>query len=207
MPRLSEERREERRRRILTSAWSCFSRNGFHATSMDDVIAATGMSSSAVYRYFRSKDELIAAAADEGLALMRDLFDRLLERRPTPSPAEVLTAMAAEARSRGEGQSYDLTRIAIQAWGEALRSPELEQRTRSLHLDMRGNLVELARRWCEEGQLPAEADPEQVATLLLTLMPGLLVGRHLVAPVAAEQLIGGLTSLASAVRDGTSPQR
>ena len=98
MPRLSEERREERRRRILTSAWSCFSRNGFHATSMDDVIAATGMSSSAVYRYFRSKDELIAAAADEGLALLRDLFARLLERRPTPSPSEVLTAMAAEAR-------------------------------------------------------------------------------------------------------------
>ena len=74
MPRLSEQRREERRRHILTSAWGCFSRNGFHATSMDDVIAATGMSSSAVYRYFRSKDELIAAAADEGLALVRDLL-------------------------------------------------------------------------------------------------------------------------------------
>ncbi len=33
----------------------------------------------------------------------------------------------------------------------------------------------------------------------MTLMPGLLVGRHLVAPVAAEQLIGGLGSLASAL--------
>ncbi len=201
MPRLSEERREERRRRILTSAWSCFSDNGFHATSMDDVIAATGMSSSAVYRYFRSKDELIAAAADEALALVRDLFARLLERRPTPSPSEVLTAMAAEARTRGEDQSYDLTRIAIQAWGEALRSPELEERTRSFYLDMRGNLVELARRWSEEGRLSPGADPEQVATLLVTLMPGLLVSRHLVAPVGAEQLVGGLSSLASVFDD------
>jgi AcrR family transcriptional regulator len=54
---------------------------------MDDVIAETGMSSSAVYRYFRSKDELIDAAADESLTLLRDLFDRLLEQRPTPSPS------------------------------------------------------------------------------------------------------------------------
>jgi AcrR family transcriptional regulator len=198
MPRLSEERREERRRRILTSAWSCFSLNGFHATSMDDVIAATGMSSSAVYRYFRSKDELIAAAADEALALVRDLFARLLERRPTPSPSEVLTAMTAEARDRGTGQPYDLTRIAIQTWAEALRSPELEERTRSFYLDMRGNLIELACRWRDAGQLPPKADPEQVATVLITLMPGLLVGRHLVAQVGAEQLIGGLSSLASA---------
>ncbi|HEX3781251.1 MAG TPA: TetR family transcriptional regulator, partial [Pseudonocardiaceae bacterium] len=35
-----------RRRQILTCAWTCFSRNGFHATSMDDIIAATGMSAS-----------------------------------------------------------------------------------------------------------------------------------------------------------------
>ncbi|MEU2619671.1 TetR/AcrR family transcriptional regulator [Streptomyces sp. NPDC007157] len=198
MPRLSEERREERRRHILTSAWSCFSRNGFHATSMDDVIAATGMSSSAVYRYFRSKDDLIDAAADEALTLVRDLFGRLLELRPTPSPAEVLEAMTAEARDRGAGQPYDLTRIAIQAWGEALRSPELEGRTRTFYLSVRDSLAELARRWQHEGRVPPTAAPEQIASALMTLMPGLLVGRHLVAPVDAEQLIGGLSSLASA---------
>ncbi|GAA1912884.1 hypothetical protein GCM10009837_41940 [Streptomyces durmitorensis] len=198
MPRLSEERREERRRHILVSAWSCFSRNGFHASSMDDVIAATGMSSSAVYRYFRSKDELIDAAAEEALTLVRDVFGRLLERRPTPSPSQVLEAMVAEARERGEGKPYDLTRIAIQAWGEALRSPELERRTRTFYLAMRDSLAELARRWRDEGRVPPTADPEQVAAVLMTLMPGLLVGRHLVAPVSAEQLIGGLSSLASA---------
>ncbi|MCZ4512056.1 hypothetical protein O3Q52_28565 [Streptomyces sp. ActVer] len=99
------------------------------------------MSSSAVSRYFRSRDDLIDAVADEALALIRDLFDRLLERHPTPSPSEVLEAMAAEARDRGEGQPYDLSRIAIQVCGEALRSPELERRTRSFYLSMRDNLV------------------------------------------------------------------
>lgn len=114
MPRLSEARPGERRRHILTSAWSCFSRNGFHATSMDDVIAATGMSSSAVSRYFRSRDDLI-------------------------------DAVAAEARDRGEGQPYDLSRIVIQACGGALRSPELERRTQSFYLSMRDTLYRASR--------------------------------------------------------------
>ena len=67
MPRLSEQTRAQRRQHILSSAWTCFSRDGFHATSMDQVIAETGMSSSAVYRYFDSKEELIRASAEEAV--------------------------------------------------------------------------------------------------------------------------------------------
>jgi AcrR family transcriptional regulator len=202
MPRLSEARRAERRRHILTSARGCFSRNGFHATSMDDIIAATGMSSSAVYRYFRSKDELVAAAADEALVLVRDLFDKLLEQRPAPSPAEVITAMVEAARSRRSHPDYDLTRIVIQTWGEALRNPSLEERTRSFYLGVHGQLAELCRRWRTEGRVSAEADDRAIATVLVSLMPGLLVGRHLIADVPAEELIGGLSSLSVALGDG-----
>jgi AcrR family transcriptional regulator len=202
MPRLSEARRAERRRHILTSARGCFSRNGFHATSMDDIIAATGMSSSAVYRYFRSKDELVAAAADEAHVLVRDLFDKLLEQRPAPSPAEVITGMVEAARSPTSHPDYDLTRIVIQTWGEALRNPSLEERTRSFYLSMHGQLVELCRRWRAEGRVSAEADDRAIATVLVSLMPGLLVGRHLIADVTAEELIGGLSSLAVALGDG-----
>ncbi|MCM2423862.1 TetR/AcrR family transcriptional regulator [Streptomyces sp. RKAG293] len=198
MPRLTDERREERRRHILTSAWTCFSGNGFHATSMDDVIAATGMSSSAVYRYFRSKDDLIDAAADEALALVRSLFDGLLEQRPTASPAEVVAAMVGEVRDRDSRSEYDLTRIAIQSWGEALRRPGMEERIRAFYLGVQSQLAELALRWREEGHVAADADPRGIAMVLMTLMPGLLVGRHLVAPVSAEHLIEGLSSLGSA---------
>src|SRR5260370_1032892 len=59
MPRLTEQTRARRRQHILTSAWKRFSRDGFHVTSMNQVVAETGMSSSAVYRYFRSKEEIM----------------------------------------------------------------------------------------------------------------------------------------------------
>jgi AcrR family transcriptional regulator len=195
MPRLSTELREQRRQHVLTSAWQCFSRDGFHATSMDDIIAATGMSSSAVYRYFRSKEELIDAAAGESLALLRDFFARLLDKEPIPAPAEAIAALVDQLVDRTRNPDYDLSKIAVHAWAESLRRPELEARSRALYDDVRGYLTELARRWLAAGQLAPDADAGDVATVLLTLMPGLIVSHHLLGPVSATGLTAGLSAL------------
>ena len=82
MPRLSDKTREQRRQHILTSAWRCFSRDGFHATLIEDVIAATGISSSAVYRYLRNKEEIIRASALRGF---KDLAGRRLISARAPA--------------------------------------------------------------------------------------------------------------------------
>ncbi|MFI6475740.1 TetR family transcriptional regulator C-terminal domain-containing protein [Streptomyces sp. NPDC050516] len=95
--------------------------------------------------------------------------------------------------------------MAIQAWGEALRSPELEGRTRTFYLAMCNSLSALARRRRDEGTLASTADLEQVATVVMTLMPGLLIGRHLVTSVDADQLVGGLSSLALALGGASRP--
>jgi AcrR family transcriptional regulator len=195
MPRLTEDLRNKRRQHILESAWSCFSRDGFHATSMDDVIARTGMSSSAVYRYFRGKDELIDATADQALALVRGLIDRLLEQEPALSPSQVLAAIAAEVRLRGQHPDYDLSRIAMQAWAEALRRPALEERTRRLYLAVRDRLTHLAGRWRALGMLGTQASDTDVANAILTLIPGMIVTHHLVEDIPAPALVRGLSAL------------
>jgi AcrR family transcriptional regulator len=204
VPRISDELRAARRRHILTSAWTCFARDGFHATSMDDVIAATGLSSSSVYRYFRSKDELIDAAGAEALALTRDLFTRLLSAPSVPTPIQTLAALIDELRVRSTHPEYDLTKIAMQAWTEALRRPPLRERTRTVYLEARAKLGELARRWREAGDLPPEADPDAVATVLFTLVPGAIVTHHLVAEASADDLAHGLAALGAAVWNSTS---
>jgi AcrR family transcriptional regulator len=129
MPRLSDTTRAQRRQHILTSAWGCFSRDGFHATSMDDIIGATGMSSSAVYRYFRSKEEIVRASAEEGVGNVRQIFVTLLDRDPCPDPAETLTHLVAELHRRTDNPDYDMTRLALQTWAETLRDPVLHPRT------------------------------------------------------------------------------
>lgn len=195
MPRLSEALRAERRRHVMISAWSCFSRNGFHATSMDDVIGATGMSSSAVYRYFRSKDELIEAAADEALQLTRELYERLLAAEPVPGPAETVSALHAELRSRSAHPDYDLSRILVQTWAEALRHPALRERTERFQREARGLILRLAERWQEEGLLPAGARTQDVAEAVSTIMRGLLASYPLSGGPDEDGLLRGLGTL------------
>ena len=52
---------EATRARILETAASAASLNGFGATSLADVAAATGLSKSAVFKHFQSKDALLLA--------------------------------------------------------------------------------------------------------------------------------------------------
>ncbi|MFI6041737.1 TetR/AcrR family transcriptional regulator [Nocardia sp. NPDC051321] len=195
MPRISEELRAQRRRHVLTSAWTCFARNGFHATSMDQIVAATGLSTSAVYRYFASKDELIDATADEALALISGLFVELLAAEPTPTPDQTVTALVAVLHRRGAQEDYDLSQLAMQAWTEALRRPHLRDLVRDYYRATQANFAELARRWRADGHIAATADTDAVATLLTTLLPGLIVVEHLGDGTSAAQMIAGINGL------------
>jgi AcrR family transcriptional regulator len=197
MPKISAATRESRRNHVLVSAWKCFSRQGFHATSMDDVIAETGMSSGSVYRYFRSKDDLIDEAAQESLSRAYLMLTELTSRDPVPSPHETLAAML-QASSRHTGAEYDLTKIAMTAWAEALRRPAMREFAHHFYAKVTGAFTVLAQRWNSAGLLPPETDPAAMASLFVTLMPGLIVMHHLYERPDANALTAGIAGYAAA---------
>ncbi|MBN1537915.1 MAG: TetR family transcriptional regulator [Anaerolineales bacterium] len=53
-----------RRTRILEAAGSVFPRKGYAGTTLQDVAEEAGISSSAIYQYFRSKEDLFLALVD-----------------------------------------------------------------------------------------------------------------------------------------------
>ncbi len=61
----------ERRDQLLTVALDVFSAQGFHATSMNDIAAAAGVTKPVLYQHFPSKRGLY-------LELLRDVGDRLM---------------------------------------------------------------------------------------------------------------------------------
>jgi AcrR family transcriptional regulator len=65
MPRVAESYLQARRRQIMDAAVTCFARSGFHAATMQDIVAETGLSAGAIYRYFKSKEDIVAAIAAE----------------------------------------------------------------------------------------------------------------------------------------------
>src|SRR6478672_11668762 len=83
MPKISPAHEQQRRAQILAAATACFARQGYHATSMDDVVRESGLSVGAIYSYFPSKEDLYLALsetrAEQTLAYLNELF-----RRPGP---------------------------------------------------------------------------------------------------------------------------
>jgi AcrR family transcriptional regulator len=83
---LTVDRREARRQRLLEAALELFADLGFHATSVDEVVARARTSKSAFYEHFESKEEC---------------FRVLLEQRGTALLEAVRTA-AARGRDHRE---------------------------------------------------------------------------------------------------------
>ncbi|GLW34268.1 TetR/AcrR family transcriptional regulator [Actinoplanes regularis] len=202
MPRVSEQYLASRRAEILSAAARLFSANGFHATSMADVINESGLSAGAVYRYFRGKDELIAAVAEEGLTAADEAFTELLSEDAVPSPQQALAALIRAINDRMTPHpliGVDVTRIGVQVWAEALRSPELAGRANEVYRRLRGHFAEVARRRQAAGYLPADAVPEQVGAAMLSLAQGFILQRLLVDDTDADGYLAGVTALLSPV--------
>lgn len=199
MPRVTDEYREAKRAEILAAAAELFARNGFHATSMADIIAATGMSAGAVYRYFRSKDELIAAVAASALHAADQVFARLLEGGATPSPAEAVTSiidgMVKGVIPDSSTLGVDVTRIVLQVWAEAGRNSDIGRHVEATYLRLRGHHAEVARRWQAAGNLPADADPEAVGAAMLGLTQGYLIQKLLIQDTPKVGYIAGVEAL------------
>ncbi len=194
MPRVSEAHLAARRQQILDAARICFARNGFHATSMQDVISEAELSVGAFYRYFRSKEELIQAIAEEVLGSVDALLD---EMRAMDSPPPVADVMRRLIRfvdlQTGPAGVFPM---ALQVWSESLRNPQLAEFVRRVYGRMRGHFDELARRQIEAGRLPADADPHAVGSVLFGLIPGYALQRVLLGELEAETYLAGIEALA-----------
>ncbi len=78
-------RYDARRRGLIDQAARVFAQKGYHATSIDDLIAATGMTRGGLYHYTESKRELLLGVLQE---LMEPLLRQAGEILEVPAPAE-----------------------------------------------------------------------------------------------------------------------
>jgi AcrR family transcriptional regulator len=197
MPKVSQEHLAARRRQIIEAARECFATNGFHQTSMQDVFNASGLSAGAVYRYFRSKDELVAAVVDDAVTQVEASILGAFEADPPPPLDQVMGDFFAGLEKRRADPATDPSRIALQAWSEAVRNPAMSAVLSDVYGRMVDNFTEIARRAQAAGQLPADADPEQVGWALAVMGPGAIVLGAVMAvrkPTAAD-LRAGFASL------------
>ncbi|MET8832705.1 TetR/AcrR family transcriptional regulator [Micromonospora sp. NPDC004540] len=198
MPRVSDEHLAARRRQILDAARRCFRRDGFHNTSMQDVIKEAGLSVGAVYRYFPSKNDLITAIAQSVVGGAEGLFAELAAADP-PLPLVDALDRALTYVDTQTGPDGVLP-LAIQVWGEAQRDPALAEFVGRTYASFRNHFTTLARRAHAAGELPADADPAAVGAALFALVPGYVLQRILTGSPDRATYLAGVRALLAGPR-------
>src|ERR1700687_971591 len=88
-PAANQELRESARKKILEGSLRVFARKGFHAASMEAIAEGSGVSKGLPYKYFQSKEDLLAEALNERLDHLDELGTTI---RSISDPRERLVA-------------------------------------------------------------------------------------------------------------------
>ena len=168
---------------------------GFHKTTMADVIRESGLSAGAVYSYFKSKDELIGAIADVALSNVDEVFKKILA---SPDPVTPVTALRTALEfivEQAAAPGGDVTRVGVQAWAEALQNDAVMATASEKYALLRGHFADVARRAQADGTIDAAADPDEVAQVLFGLIPGFILQRLILGDVTPDSYSAGLAAI------------
>jgi AcrR family transcriptional regulator len=183
VPRVSEDHLAARRQQIVAAALRCFARDGFHATSVRDVVRESGLSAGAVYSYFPSKDDLVAAAVEPILGQLSAALDDALAAAEPPSPLEAVGLLLARIVPVATGGEVDYTRVAVTAWGEALRDPAVGALARGTYRQVRERLAGVVVRWRDAGHLPPGTDVDALVQVVFSIVTGYVLQHALLGDV------------------------
>ncbi|MFD8519730.1 TetR/AcrR family transcriptional regulator [Streptomyces capillispiralis] len=207
MARVSQEHLDARRRQILDGAALCFARNGFHATSMQDVLKEVDLSAGAVYRYFGGKDELISAIVTEVLDTVRDIYERAALQSPPPTPDVLIPRTLARMRELRpatlDGGEWMFPRLMIQVWTETTRNPELAAALGEGYQKVRASWVRIVEGYQDAGLMPRDTDADAMARAMIAVVQGFAAQIALFGGPLEETVGEGLRAMMTVRRPGT----
>jgi AcrR family transcriptional regulator len=142
---------------------------------MQDVISQAGLSVGAVYRYFKSKDELRTAVGERYVGAVTDELSAVARHEPALPPAEAMARALdiIEPRLAPDGAGQ----LALQMWAEAIRNPEVRDFVAGTYRQLRDSFVTIARRAKAAGHVPGDVNAEALGLAMFTLMPGYMIQR------------------------------
>jgi TetR/AcrR family transcriptional regulator, transcriptional repressor of aconitase len=177
--------------------------HGLEAVSMEMIIARAGLSTGAVYRYFKGKDEIIGTAFTQAASEIGATAAPILAGpRPGPPPElieKLLAAWMGYARS-GAGAAAGLDRmpVAVHGWSYAQADPQLKAVLQAGLRSFRELCLPIIKQWQADGVVAASAGPDAVAQLLLSICLGFVAQRSLTGDADVQAHAAALAALTAA---------
>jgi AcrR family transcriptional regulator len=163
---------EQTVQRLLAAARAVFSARGYAGATVDEIVAAAGMSKGAFYTHFGAKEEiffaLLEGRGDYNRARFVDTcraYPDLVER--------VLCIVETIAGYAGEDPAW--AALSVEFMAHAMRDAAVGERMARLHADWRQLIGELLRDAESTTSSPSGIDVDSLAVCLVSLLDGLIM--------------------------------
>ncbi|MEA2928416.1 MAG: TetR/AcrR family transcriptional regulator, repressor for uid operon [Hyphomicrobiales bacterium] len=167
MRRANVQLQADRRSEILAAAQACFARSGFHQTSMQEICTEADMSPGSLYRYFRSKEEIIAGIAE------RDRAETAQQFAAVDRAGNFFDGLATLAQHHLVERSVEEVALCAEIMAESRRNPAVARIYQDMEADVRARFIALLRGAAERGEVRRDLDFEGAVTVLFALADGL----------------------------------
>ena len=186
-PKLKPETLEERKAQILTAAWTCFTRKGYNNTTMDDIVAESGLSKGSLYWHFDSKEALFEAAV---LAFFnevgQEIFAALEQCETVSDKLRAATRGTVNLGRRTEG----VFSLIVEFWARSDRREEASRFWADVLVHYKEYFAGVIEEGIQKGEFKV-VDAGHLAWLLMAAYDGLAAYLMLVPDLDLEAISEG----------------
>ena len=164
------EPREVRKKRILDAALECFSTNGYHETTMDDIVAKAGLTKGGVYWYFEGKREIFIELIERHLEEEKAFWRELSECNRSASDFLVRAGLSYLKLHFKDEWTCPLSAEFV---AESYRDPKLRKKIGDVYGELQSIIREAFSQAIRRGELK-RFDSKSLSTVMIALFTGLM---------------------------------
>jgi len=182
---------------ILDAAERSFTRAGFHRTTMQDVAREAGMSTGNLYRYFPSKDAIVAGLCERDRA---GLFAEFAAMRGTGG--SFMQAFRALGERHFDELGRDKAKLCLEIWAEATRNPAIAAMQTDFDRSFEDQLVSAFEAARDAGEIAPGLDLRAIASIVGKLGDGLFVRRAVASDFDPRREVAEVFAVICALMQG-----
>ncbi len=106
----------ETRQQLIESAIKRFYRDGFRNVGIDQILTDVGISKTAFYKHFESKEDLMLAALEVQNLWLQNTFHEMIRKRGGNSPIAQLRAVLDVVEMVIQSEEFQVASLSTQPW-------------------------------------------------------------------------------------------
>lgn len=158
---------------VLLAARERFWSTGYAATTLDDVLAATGLGKGSLYGAFGDKHQLFLRVFDDYCAGLVDAVRRSLQGPDAGAYQRLCSHVRAVANATADDSARRGCLLAKGTAELSGRDEAIANRALQTIEDLEGLLAACVQQAQRHGDIKASADPDELAGLLLAVLRGI----------------------------------